>query len=158
TVMQYRNLGAPVLFVCCEGQIQWWRQGIETPQYLATLAESELPRFFQEHSQFLAPHRIYRAKTRGRFESGYKLSFVEVGLMPLVEGEIGQALSTLVERVIIDMRNHLNPQEMTASLSRWLFQSVFWLFAAKILRDKHVPTFYSLDLVDIDEVFSRIAT
>jgi hypothetical protein len=30
--------------------------------------------------------------------------------------------------------------------------------AAKILHDKHVPTFRSLDLVDIDEVFSHIAT
>src|SRR5262249_42218394 len=37
TVMQYRNLGAPVLFVCYEGQIQWWRQGIEHPQYLARI-------------------------------------------------------------------------------------------------------------------------
>jgi hypothetical protein len=158
TVMQYRNLGAPVLFVCYEGQIQWWRQGIENPQYLETLAASELPRFFQEHQQFLAPHSIYRAKTRGRFENGYQLSFVDFGLMPLVEREIGQVLSTLVERVIIDMRHDLKPQEMTTSLSRWLFQSVFWLLAAKILHDKHVPTFRSLDLIDIDEVFSRIAT
>jgi hypothetical protein len=156
--MQYRNLGAPVLFVCHEGQIQWWRQGIEYPQYLETLAASELPRFFQEHQQFLAPHSIYRAKTRGRFENGYQLSFVDFGLMPLVEREIGQALSTLVERVIIDMRNDLKTQEITTSLSRWIFQSIFWLLAAKILHDKHVPTFRSLDLVDIDEVFSRIAT
>src|SRR6185295_1183653 len=37
TVIQYRNLGAPVLFVCYEGQMQWWRQGIETPQYLAQI-------------------------------------------------------------------------------------------------------------------------
>src|SRR4029434_382656 len=158
TVMQYRNLGAPVLFVCYEGQIQWWRQEIENPQYLATLAASELPRFFQEHQQALAPHSIYRAKTRGRFENGYQLSFVDFGLMPLVAREIGQALSTLGERVIMDMRNDLKPHEMTASLSRWLFQSVFWLLAAKILRDKHVPTFRSLDLVDMDEVFSRITT
>jgi hypothetical protein len=109
TVMQYRNLGAPVLFVCYEGQIQWWRQGIEYPQYLETLAASELPHFFQEHQQFLAPHSIYRAKTRGRFENRYQLSFVDFGLMPLVEREIGQALSTLVERAIIDMRNDLKP-------------------------------------------------
>src|ERR1043166_6470771 len=24
TVVQYRNLGAPILFVCYEGQMQWW--------------------------------------------------------------------------------------------------------------------------------------
>jgi len=78
--------------------------------------------------------------------------------MPLVEGEIGKALSNLVERVILEIRNHLKPQEMTAILSRWLFQSAFWLLAAKILRDKNVPTFRALDSVDIDEVFSHVAT
>jgi hypothetical protein len=151
-------LGAPVFFVCCEGQMQWWRQGVGNPQYLDTVSASELPRFFQEHRQSLAPHAIYRAKTRGRFESAYQLSFVDAGLMPLVEGEIGKALSNLVERVILEIRNHLKPQEMTATLSRWLFQSAFWLLAAKILRDKNVPTFRSLDLVNIDEVFSHVAT
>ena len=158
TVMAYRDLGAPVFFVCGEGQMQWWRQGVENPQYLETVSASELPRFFREHRQSLAPHAIYRAKTRGRFESAYQLSFVDAGLMPLVEGEIGKALSNLVERVILDMRHHLKPQEMTATLSRWLFQSAFWLLAAKILRDKNVPTFRALDLIDIDEVFSHVAT
>jgi hypothetical protein len=138
--------------------MQWWRQGVENPQYLETVSASELPRFFREHQQSLAPHAIYRAKTRGRFESAYQLSFVDAGLMPLIEGEIGKALSNLVERVILDMRNHLKPQEMTATLSRWLFQSAFWLLAAKILRDKNVPTFRALDLIDIDEVFSHVAT
>ena len=37
TVMAYRDLGAPVFFVCCEGQMQWWRQGVGNPQYLSTL-------------------------------------------------------------------------------------------------------------------------
>jgi len=112
--------------------MQWWRQGIGNPQHLATLAVSELPCFFQEHRQSLAPHTIYRAKTRGRFESGYQLSFVDVRLMLLVEGEMGQALSNLVEHVIVDIRNHLKPLELTASLSQWLFQSVFSLLAANV--------------------------
>ena len=62
-VMTYRDLGAPVFFVCWEGQMQWWRQGVENPQYLETVSTSELPRFFQEHRQNLAPHAIY---LRGR--------------------------------------------------------------------------------------------
>jgi hypothetical protein len=59
---------------------------------------------------------------------------------------------------MLDIRHHLKPQEVTAPWSRWLFQSTFWLLAAKILRDKHVPAFRALDLRDIDEVFSRVAT
>lgn len=157
TVRAYRELGAPIFFVCCEGQMQWWHQQVETPQHLGTFALPELPNFFQEHRQDFAPHAIYRAKTRGRFESAYQLSFVDVGLMPLIEGEIGRELSALVEHVIVDIRKHLKPQEMTTDMSRWLVQSAFWLLAAKILQDKNVPPFRSFDVTDIDEVFSRVA-
>jgi hypothetical protein len=156
-VIALRELGAPVVFVCCEEQLQWWRQGTEEPQHLKTLTPSDLPGFFREHQRDFAPDVIYRAKTRGRFVSGEQLAFVDAGLMPLVEGEIGQALSGLVERVVSDLINRLKPPKVTAKFGQWLFQSVFWLLAAKILRDKDVPAFRGLDLADSDQVFARVA-
>lgn len=156
-VIALRELGAPVVFVCREEQLQWWRQGTKAPQHLETLTRSDLPGFFQEHQQDFAPEVIYRAKTRGRFVSGEQLAFVDAGLMPLVEGEIGQALSGLVERVVNDLLGHLKPPKITATFGQRLFQSVFWLLAAKFLRDKDVPAFRGLDLADIDQVFTRVA-
>src|SRR4029079_7970694 len=103
------------------------------------------------------PESIYRAKTRGLFEKGYQLSFVDAGLMPLVEEEIGAQLSRLVERAVLDVRQGFSTDEISPELGRWLFQSVFWLLAAKILRDKGVPGFKSIDLADVDQVFSRVA-
>ena len=137
-VASYRQLGAPVVFVCREEQLQWWQQGAESPQRLATIPRTELASFFQEHRHDFAPESVYRAKTRGRFASTDQLSFVDVGLMPLVEGEIGKALSGLVERVVDDVIAYLKPPRMTVKFGQWLFRSVFWLVAAKILRDKDV--------------------
>ncbi len=39
----------------------------------------------------------------------------------------------------------------------WLLKSAFWLLAAKILRDKRVPGFITLDLFDIGDVFAKVA-
>ena len=156
TVAECRELGAPVIFVCHEDGLQWWRQGTETPQYLTTVAVSDLQGFFEQHRDDFAPAAIYRAKTWGRFEPA-QLSFVDVGLMPLLEEEIGQALSRLVERVVRDLNVALDAPRMTGKRAQWLFLTVFWLLAAKILRDKQVASFESLDLTDIDEVFARIA-
>jgi hypothetical protein len=156
TVVSYRQLGAPVVFVCHDRQLQWWRQGIKTPRHLITVEASDLPGFFQQHQQDFSPEVIYRAKTWGRFEPE-QLSFVDAGLMPLVEEEMGQALSGLVERVVRNLVVSLHPARMTVQLGQWLFRTVFWLLAAKILRDKQVPSFESLDLTDIDDVLARIA-
>lgn len=157
TVFACRELGAPVIFVCHEDGLQWWRQATETPQHLTTIAVTDLQGFFEQHRDDFAPAAIYRAKTWGRFEPD-QLSFVDVGLMPLIEEEIGQALSRLVERVVRELIVALNSPKMTVKRGQWLFRTVFWLLAAKILRDKQVASFELLDLTDIDEVFTRIAS
>jgi hypothetical protein len=152
-----KDLGAPVIFVAHQGGIQWWTQGVRTAEHRANLTEEELPAFFERNREQFAPLALYRAKTRGRFEKSHQLSFVDAGLMVLVEGETGAALSRLVERVILDFRQQLGPKALAEKQGQWLFQSVFWLLAAKILQDKSVPTFQDLDLTDLRQVFSLVA-
>lgn len=156
-IREVRELGAPVLFVIHRGQVQWWSQDVAGPRHVCTLEGAEVRAFFEEHHGKLAPESIYRAKTRGRFESSYQLDFVDVGLMPLVEEELGRKLSELVERAFIEARHSLAKRKISGQLTKWLLQSVFWLLAAKILRDKKVPGFDGLDLQALEEVFSRVA-
>jgi N-6 DNA methylase len=157
TVLSYRELGAPVLFVCRDGELQWWSQRADTLKYEATIPLSNLPGFFHTHQQDFAPQAVYRAKTWGRLEQEYQLTFVDAGLMPVIEASIGRALSQLVERVVDEVTRILTPLLITEELGPRLLQSIFWILAAKILKDKNVPTFDSLDLSDLNEVFSRVA-
>lgn len=99
---------------------------------------------------------MYRAKTWGRFQTEYQLSFVDLGLMPLVEAEVGQSLSRLIERNVTDLKRSLGWKEVDAEEGHWLLKTVFWLVSGKILHDKQVAGFQNLDLNDVEEVFRRV--
>ncbi|MDA1315717.1 MAG: hypothetical protein O2968_20535, partial [Acidobacteria bacterium] len=113
--------------------------------------------FFNHHHDEFAPDAVYRAKTWGRFQSGYQLSFVDMGLMPLVEEEVGRSLGNLIERNVSELRARLGWDEVTDKQGHWLLKTVFWLVSGKILRDKQVQSFEDLDLNDVEEVFHRVA-
>jgi hypothetical protein len=157
-VLSYRDLGAPVVFIPDQDHLQWWTQGVDRPEYRDRIHLSALDTFFERHRKDLSPLVIYRAKTRGRFEREYQLSFVDIGLVSLVESEIGCALSKLIERIVSEIRAEIRESMTQARGDRWLFKTVFWLVAAKILRDKKVPAFLDLDLIQIEDVFSRVAS
>jgi len=152
-----RELGAPIVFACQKDEFQWWRQGPGRAELLESLPASELTGFFDAHRDDFSPARVYRAKTWGRFDKDYQLKFVDVGLMCLVESEIGEALGELIERSVSTLRARLGWDRLSASKSDWLLKSVFWLLAAKILRDKGVPGFSAMALHDVDETFRCVA-
>ena len=115
-----------------------------------------MERFFQRHLADFSPDRIYRAKTWGRFETAYQLSFVDLGLMPLVEEQVGKSLGSLVVRNDSQLKGRLGWDGVTDTQGQWLLQTVFWLVSAKILRDKQVKSFKNLDINDVEEVFRRV--
>jgi len=59
---------------------------------------SDLNTYFRKHQDQLHPDAIYRAKTWGRLDPSVRqLEFVDSGLMPVVENELGQKVSQLLE-------------------------------------------------------------
>lgn len=152
-----REVGAPVVFVLRESRLLWWRQTPQRPQLQEAIPVQDLSRFFRDHASDLAPDRVYRAKTWGRFDTTYQLDFVDVGLMPLVENQIGRKLKDLVERLVGVLRSALGGAKVSASLGPWLVQGSFWLLAAKILKDKGVPNFRRIDLLDPEDALERVS-
>lgn len=152
-----RNMGAPLVFSYVPGQWQWWRQGPTKPQFLRYIAPSELPKFFDEQREKLSPTAIYRAKTWARFDKNYQLDFIDVGLMPLIEEEAGRKLADLIERCVTDNKLRLHWEEISQEQGHWLLQSNFWLLAAKILKDKGVASFATLELDHVQEVLDHVA-
>lgn len=154
-VSRHQSLGAPVVFAHHDGHIQWWKQG-GTPRLCEKVAYQELPRFFEVHLGQLGPAMVYRAKTRGVFERVHQLDFVDVGLMPLVESQVGDKLSTLVERATEEALHVLDSTKDHAG-DRWLITKVFWLLAAKVLKDKSVPGFEKLSLHSVESVLEQVS-
>jgi hypothetical protein len=151
-----RPLGAPLVFVCFQDTLQWWKQGAESAECLDSIPANDVDRFFQRNLKDFSPDAVYRAKTWGRSQTAYQLSFVDVGLMPMVEKQLGNSLGRLIERNVSELKGSLGWEDVTSEQGHWLLQTVFWLVSAKILRDKHVESFKDLDLHDVEEVFQRL--
>jgi hypothetical protein len=113
-------------------------------------------RFFEDNLGAFKPDAVYRAKTWGRFRPEYQLSFVDLGLLPLVEEQVGKSLGKLVERNVAELKSSIGWEEVTDDQGHWLLQTVFWLVSGKILRDKRVERFADLNLTDVEEVFARL--
>jgi type I restriction-modification system DNA methylase subunit len=137
--------------------LEWWIQGTTRTELRESVSVPHLDNFFEKHRLEFAPDAIHRAKTLARFDKSWQLEFVDLGLMPLVEGEAGRKLEGLVERAVVGTKNRLSWKDITQSQGEWLLKSNFWLLAAKILKDKEVPSFLKLDLEDLDTVFKRVA-
>jgi len=156
-VLSCRPMGAPIVLLCHHAGLQLWQQSREGPRLHEDVPASKIPNFFAAHKRDFAPEAVYRAKTLALFENQYQLAFVDIGLMPLVESEIGRSLSQLIERGVRRLRQDLHLSLVSPEEGHWLLKSVFWLVAAKILRDKEVPRFTSLDLGGVEEVYRRLA-
>ena len=152
-----KQLGAPVVFVCSGTSLQWWKQGAHAPEFLESIPSDQIAGFFQAKKEEFAPDAVYRAKTWGRFKSEYQLSFVDLGLMPLVEAQVGGSLESLIESSVTLLKGHLQLTDISPETGHWLLQTTFWLLSGKILRDKQVPGFTDLDVRNVNEVFERLA-
>lgn len=151
-----RALGAPVVFVCAGNMLQWWKQGSKSPEFLESIPGDDVAQFFDRHKMELSPDVVYRAKTWGRFKAEYQLSFVDLGLMPLVEEEVGRSLERLIERNVSDLEERLGRANISPATGHWLLQTIFWLVSGKILHDKQVDSFRDLDLTNVEDVFARL--
>jgi len=151
-----RPLGAPLVFVCFQDTLQWWKQGARSPEFRESISADNVGRFFEDNLRAFKPDVVYRAKTWGRFRPEYQLNFVDLGLLPLVEEQVGKSLAKLVERNVAELKSSIGWGEATDEQGHWLLQTVFWLVSGKILRDKRVERFTDLNLNDVEEVFRRL--
>lgn len=156
-VEECKLLAAPLVFVCAQNALQWWKQRADSPELLESIPADDVIQFFRAHRADFSPEAVYRAKTWGRFQKAYQLSFVDLGLMPLVEEEVGRFLGDRIERNVSDLKDRLGWAKVTEDQGRWLLQTVFWIVSGKILRDKKVAGFEDLNLSDVEEVFQRVA-
>jgi type I restriction-modification system DNA methylase subunit len=156
-VNQFRGFGAPVIFVCCNGTLQWWSVRTRGAKIEKTILKNDIKDFFSAYKNEFSPDRIWRAKNLGRVDTKQQLSFVDIGLMPLLEHEMGERLGGVMNRSIGILHNGFtNKQLKMPQNQQWIFRAAFWLLCAKILKDKCVNGFLRLDLSDVDNVLKAV--
>lgn len=107
-----RDIGALVLFICCRKELQWWTLKSSGVVREDTIPATKVSSFFAEHREDFSPESIYRAKNLSRVRSEYQLKFVDRGLMPVLEHEMGNRLVDLIKNMLAALGDELGrPQE-----------------------------------------------
>jgi len=106
------------------------------------------------HGPQLRPENIYAAKLRRPIHGNVQMGFVDVGLMPALERKAGEALNRLVTQAIRTLIHDLG--DKVRSHEEGVYKSVFWMLAAKLLKEKRAPGFKLLDLNDVEAVFDVV--
>ncbi|MCH8807921.1 MAG: hypothetical protein IH986_17790 [Planctomycetes bacterium] len=150
-----RPLGAPVVMACHANRLHVFKQREASPERVENpLAPSQLRGFFAQNADVLNPQALYRYKTRGRLLASatpQQLKFVDVGLMRLIDADMGKELTGLVERVVGKLAGAFTG-DRTEVQGLWMLQWAFRLLAGKLLRDKGVRAFANLNLLDFRTV------
>lgn len=154
-----RPLGVPVVAQCHDDHVLFWKQTESTPKFIERVPAGKIASFFQAHREELSPSALYRAKVWSRMdERVQQLTFVDAGLLPVVEQTAGEDLRRLLEGAVTATKTALGwNQDITDEDGRWLLKAVFWLLAAKILKDKGVPGFVRGSLSELEGVYDKLA-
>lgn len=133
-VHDYRALGAPLLFVIDGDNATVWQvRSTDPSRVIERLTVAELPALFKRNHETWRPDAIHRAKSIGAIEKSYQLDFVDIGLLPAIEGEI----HTKLDRLLVQTLAAATAGQGARGLDmRLLFQVVFRLLAAKVLQDR----------------------
>jgi len=151
-VGQHRSLGAPVFLVIEPDCISLWQVFAEkTPLKLGHFAPDAINRFFAERRESWAPDAIHRAKSIGRVDQQYQLHFVDIGLIPAIEGEIHAKLDRLIREAVAGSRHFTGSESI-----RTLFRGVFRLLAAKILLDRQHSRTQNWNSSDVRSVLNAM--
>lgn len=155
-VADYRHIGAPVLLLRHAENVYWWKVAeVPASEPYETIPVAHLDTFFEEHRQDLSPDALYRAKTAGQVRREYQMEFVDLGLMPYVEGQLGEHLAKFVAGLVADCEAEMPRRD--AGITRAVLQVIMSSLAAKILQDKAVPGFRDLRPTDPDACLAAVA-
>ena len=153
-MQSFRALCAPLLFVVEGNDVTVWQvRSAHPPRVLERLTVAELPALFERNRDTWRPDAIHRAKSVGAVKKSYQLDFVDLGLLPAIEGEIHAKL----DRLLVETLESATAAQGTRGLDmRLLFHVVFRLLAAKVLQDRGHPYANTWNPDDLPSVLQAI--
>lgn len=153
-VQEYRALGAPLLFVIDDSDVTIWQvRSVEPPRILQRAQLSDLASLFDRNRETWNPDAIHRAKSVGTIDKNHQLDFVDLGLLPAIEGEIHAKLDRLLVKTLAAATEAHGARALDMRL---LFRVVFRLLAAKVLQDRDHPYAKNWDADDLPSILKAI--
>ncbi len=139
-VIQCRALGAPMIFEVGPSTVGRWKvTSSGDPEFIESIRHDEIEQAFSAHREDWNPDRVLRAKAIIADPLPRQLDFIDLGLMPALEGMIHRKLDRLLQdthsRVIKAYKRYNNSEPAPD----YLFRLVFRLIAAKVFRDRKFP-------------------
>ncbi len=154
------KIGAPVFFTVGKDEWNMWSLREGGPRHYRTLKAAEVENYFQREQKKLSPRAIFRAKAWVRTGEAKELSFVDAGLLPHLELDLGKRLVSVFADMLKATLASLGMDKVPdakSSEAHELIRANFWLLAAKMLHDKEVENFIRLDFAHIETVLGRVA-
>lgn len=152
TITERRSLGAPILFAIGQDDVGVWRVGAQAgPRLIERVALDSLPQLFRRNAESWKPSAVHRAKSLSQHQAAYQLDFVDLGLLPAIEHEVEIKLDRLLEQVIRQLLDGLDPEREVSA-----FRATFRLLAAKILLDREHPAALSWAEAPVEDVLAGI--
>ena len=156
--MNYRALGAPLLFVIDGNTVVVWRVAAEgEPSEIARTSLDQLHALFLENAVLWGPESVQRAKSIGQFAGPRQLDFVDLRLLPAVEGEVHSKLDVLLNETLAEAVGFKAGRARYQINQRLLFRTIFRLLAAKVLQDRGHPLASTWKASDIGSVLGAIS-
>lgn len=140
-VSSYRSLGAPHIIEIKEGEIcRWMMTSQGDPRLLEVISPEHIVGLFKSHKQDWSPDQILRAKSMGEEDFAAQLDFFDIGLLPLIDGEVHEKLDKLLRRTVLSAVEQYKAKYPHAEPDYpGLVRLLFRLIAAKILNDRNYP-------------------
>lgn len=154
-VREHRALGAPLLFLVDNNDVTVWQVRSEAPPRAIEqkVKLSDVAALFEANKDNWHPDAIYRAKAIGTASTSYQLDFVDLGLIPAIEGEIHVKL----DRLLVETLDLAKKAPGGDTLDpRTLFRVAFRLIAAKVLQDRRHAYAEGWDQDDLASVLTGI--
>ncbi|HEV2803608.1 MAG TPA: N-6 DNA methylase [Chthoniobacterales bacterium] len=159
-VAQYRALGAPIGLEVQPNGILPWRIGRDastTCHVREEIPHERIDALFRDSALDWKPQSILRAKNIPGATTAAQLEFLDLNLVPALEQIVSQKLHEVLTAAIVDVTNAHQTRTGLPPDPRRLFRLVFRMLAARVLHDRSVQGFRSLDSATPAVILERVA-
>lgn len=151
-----RSLGTPFIFIIINGVTERWSNNSEEVKKEEEIETKKLGSYIKANIEQLNPQTIVRKKSDFTSPPEHQFDmFVDSGLLIALEHEAATRIDTLIKRILnkidngfMSLQKEFNP--------RIVFEIVFRLLTAKLLKDRNIPTKPEIKVDSAENAFGAV--